>query len=167
MRKPMMIYREKDPNLYVVATRSNDFMGRLITWFSGKGSGLEEFDHIVFVYRGNEYHMTYPRAEKRPARYRDDNVIFQVTGNIHEALGKIQTIVRREDRYGVAQLISKAFTTLFGLNPIKARRDCIEFVLECLLPEKIEKIDNYTVGQGVHLLKSLGVMHEIARYKKD
>lgn len=164
--RPMNIYDPDDPNLYVVAVCNNDWLGRAIRFFSEWRTGQKDYDHIVLVHRGQEYHVAFPFAQKRPARYRDQNVLFHVEGNIHEALIYAERITQAKTKYGTWQVISKAFTMLFGIAPIRARMDCIEFVVRALDRNVPIDVDRITVGQGVdYLLKSKRITY-LTQYNK-
>jgi len=154
-------------DVYVVATRSKGFVSRAIRWFSKKGSNLEEYDHVVLMKKGIEIHLTTPTIERRPWELRSYNRIFKVIDHPERAWENAEDIYIRhrsgvkKAKYGKAQLVSKALTMLFGIRPIKARRDCIEFVLECLIEPKPEWVDNLTVGQGIYYLESKGIIELI------
>lgn len=151
-------------DVYVVATRSDGFISRAIRWFSRKGSKLEEYDHVVLMKKGVEIHLTTPTIERRSWERRSYNRIFKVIDHPERAWANAEDIYIRhrsgvkKAKYGKAQLVTKAFTMLFGIDPIKARRDCIEFVLECLIEPKPKWADNLSVGQGIYYLQSKEVI---------
>ena len=145
---------------YVIATRSNSFLAKAIRWFSAKRSKLDEYDHVVMVRYGLEAHMTTPRATIRPWELRPYQDVFMVLEGSQEAWDKATEIAGNGNGYGRLQLLSKAFTMLWGWKPFTAKRDCIEFVLESIITPKPDNADSVTVGQGVNLL----VEHGFVRY---
>jgi len=154
-------------DMYVIATRSDSFISKIIRWFSKKGSNLEEYDHVILMKEGIEIHLTTPSIQRRMWKLRDYNKIYKVIDNPDRAWINAENIYLlhrsgiKKAKYGKAQLVSKALTMLFGIKPIKARRDCIEFVLECLIEPKPEWSDKLTVGQGIYYLESKGIIELI------
>lgn len=151
---------ERDPSVYIVATRSNTWLGRTIRGFSAYRSRLDEFDHIVIVHRGMEFNMAIPQIEHRPFRLRAFNAVYRIAPKVDPfaVVAYGERAVRLKWRYATWQVITKAFTMLFGWQPIKARQDCIEFVIRAVAegaavaPPK--DVDRLTVAQGVsHMLR--------------
>lgn len=160
-----------DPkNTYVIATRSNDWLAKAIRFFSEKGSKLYEFDHVV-LYRNNEIiHMTLPRVKREPFEYRSENHIYEIKsfGLSEVAWDNAIASYERKEKYGRLQLVSKAFTMLLGLNPFKARQDCIEAILRWCSTNanNNNKFDRMSVAQGVKYLVDTGIIHKVGVVKK-
>lgn len=153
--------RKDNYSTYVVATRSNSFLAKAIRWFSARRSMIDEYDHIVMVRYGLEAHMTTPRATIRPWQLRPYQDVFIVLEGGQEAWNKATEIAGNGNGYGRLQLLSKAFTMLWGWKPFTAKRDCIEFVLEAIIEPKPDNADSLTVGQGVNLLFNHGFMRYV------
>ena len=147
--------------IYVMATRSSGIVAKLIRKFSSRSSKLPEFDHVVLVYRANEYHMTHPHAEKRPVTFRPHNTVYKVINvKPKEFWNFVHTEIKEKTPYVTWQLITKSFTMMFGWNPVKAYMDCIDFVVKALVQPYPKDVDRWTVGQGIqHLVDNNIIKH--------
>jgi len=137
-----------DTDYYIAFFKSKTVLDKVIRFFSKRGSGLEEYSHVVFVHKGEEISLQIPRILKTKFRKRSYNLIYKLVPSVSKSSWDLAMIAyNKEEKYGTWQVIGKAFTMIFGLRIIKARRDCAEFILDCVYPENKGTHDFYTVGQ--------------------
>ena len=147
---------------YVIATRSNSWLSKAIRYFSERGSGLYEFDHVLLYRNGDVVHMTRPRTKFEPFEWRSENHIYVVRKQ--NALSAWEAGIEsyeRGERYGYLQLVSKAFTMLFGLNPWRVRQDCIEAIMRWIIPDEFIDFDKPTVAQGIKWLENNNFIRKV------
>lgn len=138
---------------YVIATRSRDWLAKAIRFFSEKGSKLYEFDHVILYKDGEIIHMTLPHTKREKLDWRAENHIYQVIEPYAKTSWELAIqSYERQDKYGVFQLVSKAFTMLLRINPIRARQDCIEAILRWVKPNMPIDYDKVSVAQGIQIL---------------
>jgi hypothetical protein len=114
-KRPTFLYDSDNRKVYVMATRSSNWLGRLIRFFSGiRSKATEEFDHVVLAYRGTEYQTAWPKAKKQKLRLRDDNVIYEVKTRSKDFWPFVGYVVGSRQRYGTWQVLTKSLTMLFG-----------------------------------------------------
>lgn len=143
----------EDNKVYIVAHRSNDWLGKTIRFFSSFRFKEEPYDHITIVKGDYEYNMGFPRAQRRPRQYRDANVEYPYIGdNADKIINYCESVTRYKTRYGFWQVVSKILTMMFGISPIKARMDCIEFVVTAIAGDKVKDVDKFTVSEGLFYL---------------
>lgn len=162
----------KNEAVYIIATRSHDWLGRTIRALSGLRSKHPEFDHIIIAHRGMEYNMAFPRMKHRPLEFRPESHVYKLDIGVDPfgVLAFADRAVSRRWRYATWQVLTKAFTMLFGLNPIRARMDCIEFTINAVLSgrpslQPPKGIDRLTVWQGVNWLETQGLIRPLAVFK--
>lgn len=156
---------------YVVFTRTPSFIGNLIYRFSKLSHASEEFDHCVLARHGMECHMTTPHIQYRPFKTRPVMKVYKVVKEPLQSWFRATERYQRHQsgikshRYGYAQLVTQALTLLFRVPPIKARMQCIEFVMRCLnyVPGDIDRL---TVGEGHDRLIVEGYIEYVGEIKK-
>jgi len=155
-------------NVYVIATQTHSTIGKLIRWASSiRAVRKSRFDHVIMVRNGWELHMTTPHVEIRSWELRSYNEVYQIIKEPYGSWGRAADMYSRHAlneksaKYGKAQLVTKLFTQLFGIDPIKAGRDCIEFVLESIIEPKPSWVDRVTVDAGIDKLIELGYLKKV------
>jgi len=155
---------------YVVFTRTPSFIGRLIMGVSKLSHASEEFDHCVLNRHGYECHMTTPHIQYRPFKTRPHMKVYRVVKEPLKSWFRATERYQRHQsgikshKYGYAQLVTQMFTLLFRVPPIKARMQCIEFVMRCLnyTPKDIDRL---TVGEGHDRLIIEGYLEYVGEIK--
>lgn len=118
------------------------------------GDAWLAFERALKMWQNDQQYQKYLKDKRRIDKAFEQG---RITGE------QYRNLRGKPFKYGHAQLVSQAFTLLFNVPPIRARMQCIEFVMRALgyVPNDV---DSLTVGEGCDRLVVAGYIEYLGKF---